>query len=79
MKFDPNAILADAEIVASLASIAVKLGEEVAPYVEQLYDIIVKKESLSAAQREASIAAEAALRTRLNAPQPGDPDYTEGE
>lgn len=72
---DLATIIADAEIVANLAKLAIQYGEEVAPYVEQLYRIVVLKETLTVAERQANIAAEEAFRARLNAPQPGDPDY----
>ena len=72
---DLASIISDAEIVANLAQLAIQYGEEVAPYVDQLYRILVKKETLTVAERQANVAAEEAFRARLNAPKPGDPDY----
>ena len=72
---DITSIITDAEIVANLAKLAIQYGEEVAPYVDQLYRILVLKETLTVAERQANVAAEQAFRDRLNAPQSGDPDY----
>ena len=72
---DIASIISDAEIVANLAQMAIQYGEEVAPYVEQLYRILVLKQTLTVAERQANITAEQGFRDRLNAPKPGDPDY----
>jgi hypothetical protein len=72
---DLATIIADAEIVANLAKMAIEYGEEVAPYVQQFYRIVVEKETLTVQERQDTEAALQAFRDRLNAPQAGDPDY----
>lgn len=70
---DLATIIADATAVISLGKLAVQVGEDAAPYVETAYAILVNGEVLTPAQRAANLTAEASLRARLNAAQPGDP------
>ena len=53
---DMATILADAQIILSLGKLAVQVGMDAAPYIEQAYDIVVLKRPLSDADRQAALA-----------------------
>jgi hypothetical protein len=62
---DLPTILADAQIILSLGKLAIQIGEDAAPYIEQAYDIVVLKKPLSDADRQAAIAKQAELEAQI--------------
>lgn len=69
---DMATIMADAEIIISLGKLAIQIGEDAAPYIEQAYDILVLKRSLSDADRQAAVAKQTELEAQIATPLPDD-------
>lgn len=69
---DLATILADAQIIISLGKLAVQVGMDAAPYIEQAYDIVVLKRALSDADRQAAIAKQAEFEAQIATPLPDD-------
>jgi hypothetical protein len=68
MAISVEALLADVQSVAQLANLALELGEDAAPFVAQIVDLIANKQTLTDAQRATLLQQEAALRAKLQAP-----------
>jgi predicted phosphoribosyltransferase len=62
---DMATILADAQIILALGKLAVQVGMDAAPYIEQAYDIVVLNKPLSDADRQAAIARQAVLEAQI--------------
>ena len=69
---DIATILADAQVILSLGKLAVQVGMDAAPYIEQAYDIVVLNKPLSDADRQAALAKQAALEAQIATPLPDD-------
>jgi hypothetical protein len=69
---DIATILADAQIILSLGKLAVQVGMDAAPYIEQAYDIVVLKRPLSDTERLAAIAKQAELEADIATPLADD-------
>lgn len=69
---DPATVLADVQIAVSIAKLAIDVGQEAAPFVENIYQIVVGKKSLTADQRALMLANEASARAKLQAPLPAE-------
>ena len=69
---DPATLLADLNVVVSVGKLALSLGVDVAPYFMQVYNIVVKGETLSDDDRAKLIEDEKGLRARLQLPLPAD-------
>lgn len=69
---DAATILADAQVILSLGKLAVQVGMDAAPYVEQVYDIVVLKRPLSGADRQAAIARQTELEAAIATPIDGE-------
>lgn len=67
---DPATILADVQIVVGIARIAIQVGEDVAPFIETIYQLTVEKRALTDLERADMLARESALRAVLQAPFP---------
>jgi hypothetical protein len=64
---DLSIIVADAGYVVQIAQLAIQAGEDIVPFVEMAYQILVNKTALTDAQRAELVAQETALRAQLNA------------
>lgn len=69
---DLATILADAQIIITLGKLAVQVGMDAAPYIEQAYDIVVLKRPLSDADRQAAMQKQAELEAAIATPLPDD-------
>lgn len=67
---DPATILADVQIVISLARLAIQVGQDAAPFVISAYNIAVKGVALTDDERLAMNAKETELRALLQQPLP---------
>lgn len=66
---DINSILSTAEIIMRVANLALKAGEDMAPFIKSAYKVIVDKEPLTMTEREYMLAEEKRLRDILQAPE----------
>ena len=66
---DPlDAVASDAESLANIAGLALQLGEEAAPFVNQIVNLLKTRTPLSESQRAELLEQEQTLRARLQAP-----------
>lgn len=64
---DPATILADVQIVISLAKLAVQLGQDAAPYIQRAYSIVFDNTALTAQERTDMAAQETQWRADIDA------------
>lgn len=65
--------LAFLTLAMQLAPLIIQLGEDVAPFAEWVWQVISNSHHVTAADLQELKNREADLRSRLNAPKPGDP------
>lgn len=66
---DITSILSTAEIIMRVANLAMKAGQDMAPFVKSAYKVIVEKQPLSMTEREEMLAEEKRLREILQQPE----------
>lgn len=64
---DPASIIADAQIVISLAKLAYQVGHDALPYIERAYNLLFNSQSLTDQERTDMAAQEAAWRADIDA------------
>ena len=64
---DPVSIIADAQIVISLAKLAYQVGQDALPYIERAYQLLFNNKSLTEQERTDMAAQEAAWRADIDA------------
>lgn len=65
---DPATILADVTVALNIGNLLLNAGEQAIPWFVQAYQIATGATVLTAAQRQANLAAEAQLTSELNTP-----------
>lgn len=66
---DLNSIIASAEIIMRVANLALKAGQDMAPFVRAAYKVIVEKQPLSVDERTKMLDDEKRLRDILQEPE----------
>lgn len=64
---DPATIIADAQIVVSLAKLAIQIGADAAPYIQRAYGILFENQTLTADERASMATQETAWRADIDA------------
>lgn len=64
---DLAAIISSAQIVISVAKLAIQVGQDAAPYIERTYQILFENKELTAEERAAMAAQEAQWRAEIDA------------
>ncbi len=70
---DLATILADAQMAISVAKLAIQLGQDAAPYIENAYNILFNGKQLTADERSAMSNQELAWRGDIDAAVAKDP------
>lgn len=63
---DLATIIADVQIAVSLAKLAVQVGQDAAPYIQNAYAILFQNKMLTADERAAMIAQETKWRSDID-------------
>lgn len=64
---DLAAIISSAQIVISVAKLAIQVGQDATPYIERTYQILFENKELTAEERAAMAAQEAQWRAEIDA------------